>query len=93
MPSQASKLLAGMRQTSANWKRRDLDTLYLGFGFTIRPGKKHDVAKHPDYPTLRATLPNEHKYLANEFIRTAVKLVDQLQQLKEQNKGGGNYEC
>lgn len=88
MPSQASKLLEGMRRTTANWKRRDLDTLYLGFGFKIRVGRKHDVAKHPDYPTLRATLPNEHQYLANEFIRTAVKLIDQLHQLKKQDKRG-----
>lgn len=81
-----------MRQSTANWKRRDLDTLYLGFGFDIRGGKKHDVAKHPGYPTLRTTLPNNHPYLANEFIRTAVKIIDQLQQLKKQKKRGEKNE-
>ena len=85
MPSQASKLLENMRQSTANWKRRDLDSLYIGFGFKIRIGKKHDIAKHPEYPILRATLPNKHPYLANEFIRTAVKLIDQLQQLQGEN--------
>ena len=87
MPSRASKLLESMRQSTANWKRRDLDTLYLGFGFKIRRGK-HDIAKHPEYPTLRTTLPNNHPYLANEFIRTAVKIIDQLQQLKIKEKRG-----
>ena len=88
MPSRASKLLEGMRRSSANWKRGDLDTLYLGFGFEIRTGKKHDIAKHPEYPTLRTTLPNNHPYLANEFIRTAVKIIDELQQLKKKEKRG-----
>ena len=85
MPSRASKLLEGMRRSTANWKRHDLDTLYIGFGFEIRIGK-HDIAKHPEYPQLRATLPNNHPYLANEYIRTAVRLIDQLQQLQKQNE-------
>ena len=85
MPRRASKLLESMRNSTANWKRHDLDTLYLGFGFDIRRGK-HDIAKHPEYPKLRTTLPNNHPYLANEFIRTAVKLVDQLQELKKQEE-------
>ena len=79
------------RQSTANWKGRDLDTLYLGFGFEIRRGK-HDIEKHPEYPTLRTTLPNNHPYLANEFIRTAVKIIDQLQQLKKQEKRGKKNE-
>ena len=85
MPRRATKLLEDMRRSTANWKRYDLDTLYYGFGFEIRVGKKHDIAKHPEYPQLRATLPNKHPYLANEFIRTAVKLIDQLQQLSKKS--------
>jgi predicted RNA binding protein YcfA (HicA-like mRNA interferase family) len=71
-----------MRQSAANWTRDDLDQLYLGFGFELRQGGKHDVAKHPDYPQLRATLPRHATSLAKAYIRTAVKLIDELERLK-----------
>jgi hypothetical protein len=76
----ARKLLERMRQSAANWTRNDLDKLYEGFGFEIRHGSKHDIVKHPDYPQLRATLPR-HTTLAKAYVRTAVKLIDELESL------------
>lgn len=82
MPDKATKLLERMRRSTANWTRRDLDTLYIGFGFNIRIGKKHDVVSHPEYPELRATLP-KHSSIAKGYVTFAVKLIDQLQLRKQ----------
>lgn len=81
MPRKAEKLLDSMRGSADNWTRRDLDTLYSGFGFEIRIGKGHDIAKHPDFPMLRATLPKKHPYLAKGYVTFAIKLIDRLHQL------------
>jgi hypothetical protein len=75
-----------MRQSAANWTREDLERLYEGFGFNIRHGSKHDIVKHPDYPQLRATLPR-HTTLAKAYIRTAVKLIDELENLRGEEPG------
>ena len=82
MTSKAEKLLERMRQSKSNWKRKDLDSLYIGFGFIITHGKKHDIVKHPDYPLLRTTLPR-HTKLAKGYVEQAIKLVDRLLEMKE----------
>lgn len=88
MPKKASKLLEHMRQSAANWTRHDLDALYLGYGFNIRAGGNHDIARHPTFPQLRATLPRHAKDLAKGYISQAVKLIDQLEKLEGENRGG-----
>ena len=90
MPSKATKLLERMQQSAANWTRHDLDALYLGYGFNIRAGGNHDVVKHPAFPKLRATLPRHAKDLAKGYITHAVKLIDQLEKLEDENRGGKN---
>ena len=82
MSARSEKILQGMRNSTANWTRDDLDTLYLGFGFIIRTGAKHDIVKHPKYPHLRATVPKKHRYLAIGYVTYAVKLVDELKSLQ-----------
>ncbi len=82
MPRKAAKLLDSMRRSVDNWTRRDLDTLYRGFGFKIRIGRGHDIAKHPDFPGLRATLPKKHSYLAKGYVTFAIKLIDRLHRLQ-----------
>ena len=82
MTKKARKLLERMRRSAANWSRSDLDRLYTGFGFEIRHGSKHDIVKHPGYPHLRATLPR-HTTLAKAYIRNAVKLIDELDDLTQ----------
>ena len=90
MPSKANKLLDSMQRSAANWARHDLDTLYIGYGFKIRIGKKHDVASHPEFPQLRATLPRHPVDLAKGYISHAVKLINLLQVLEKGKQGGKN---
>lgn len=85
MPSEASKLLERMRQSKEGWTRKELNSLYEGFGFKIRHGSSHDVATHPDYPQLRETLPR-HRKVPSYLIRNAVKLIDRLIKLQEADK-------
>ena len=82
MTSKAQKLFVKMRQSKSSWKRRDLDTLYIGFGFIITHGSNHDIVKHPDHPQLRSTLPR-HSKLAKGYVETAIKLVEKLLEIKE----------
>ena len=86
MPPEASKLLERMRRSKEGWTRKDLDTLYLGYGFTIRNGASHDIVSHPDYPILRETLPR-HRKTASYLVRNAVKLIDKLIELQEADRG------
>ena len=86
MTSKAEKLLEQMRNSKSNWKRADLDKLYEGFGFVISHGGNHDIVKHPRYPHLRATLPR-HRVLAKGYVEFAVKLVDQLLELRKESEG------
>ena len=82
MTSKAEKLLEQMRNSKTNWKRSDLDKLYVGFGFVIKNGSNHDIVKHPDFPELRATLPR-HRVLARGYVEFAVKLIDRFLELKK----------
>lgn len=84
MPKRAEKLLEKMRNSKTGWKRLDLDRLYLGYDFIIEHRKKHDIAKHPDYPILRTTLPR-HREIAKGYVDTAVDIIDQLLELKEKD--------
>lgn len=91
MSSSARKLLEEMRNSKAGWKLRDLLSIYSGFGFTIRHGRRHDIVKHPIFPELRATLPRHAKELAKKYVSTVVDLIDRLLELEkeaEQDAGG-----
>jgi len=79
----AVTLLAAMRRSQDNWTRHELETLYLGFDFEIRIGRRHDMAKHKKHRHLRGTLPN-HKSFAKEYVRTAIRLINELQRLEKQ---------
>ena len=84
--TKAQKLLERMRNSKSSWKRRDLDSLYSGYGFLISHGRKHDIVRHPKYPQLRTTLPR-HKTLAKGYVEMAIKLVDNLLSLEESYNG------
>lgn len=86
MPRKASQLLDRMRASKAGWSRKDLASLYIGYGFVITHGASHDIVKHPRFPALRATLPR-HDKLAKAYVTLAVALVDRLQELEA---GGTN---
>lgn len=90
MPPEAIKLLERMRRSKEGWTRKDLDTLYEGFGFIMRHGANHDIVSHPDFPHLRETLPR-HRKVASYLVRSAVKLIDiliELQSVEEENTEG-----
>ena len=92
MSAKARKLLEQMKRSQANWKRKDLDILYLGFGFTIKHGANHDRVKHPEFRQLHTTLPR-HNQVAKIYVRVAIKLVAELRRLQEErNKTGGTNE-
>ena len=75
MPSSAEKLLERMRRSKSGWKRKDIESLYEGFGFELHHGAKHDYYKHPDYPELRDTL-KRSRNIPEYNVRKAVRLID-----------------
>ncbi len=80
MTFRSNKRLERMRQSPANWKRRDLEGLLFDFGFQLRHGGKHDVFTHP--LGLRFVVPR-HGKVKKVYIQKAVKLIDYLLQLQE----------
>jgi predicted RNA binding protein YcfA (HicA-like mRNA interferase family) len=81
----AEKLLSRMRASKSGWGEKDLESLYLGFGFQVREGSKHRIYSHPKYPQLYATVAR-HTSLAIGYVSTAVKLIDQLEKLESSNE-------
>lgn len=78
MSKQAWKVFRRMKQTRAGWRAHDFHTLYLGFGFRIIPGKKHDVFRHPDYPDLDDVIPRHPEELPKAYANNAVKNTELL---------------
>ncbi len=75
MPSSAEKLLERMRRSKSGWKRKDIESLYEGFGFVLHHGAKHDYYVHPDYPELRDTL-KRSRSVPEYNVRKAIRLID-----------------
>lgn len=89
MTKRAEKLLIKMRRSNKNWKRRQVETLYFGFGFIIDTKKgKHDKVFHPKYPQLVTGLPR-HREIGEWVIEDAVEMVDnyiELERKEQQNE-------
>ena len=83
MTDKATKLLERLRRSKANCSRHDLELLYLGYGFRIRLGEKHDIAIHEKYKHLRGTLPN-HRSFAIGYVTCAINLIDEVLRLEKQ---------
>jgi hypothetical protein len=81
----AEKLLARMRVSKSGWGEKDLESLYLGFGFQLREGRRHRFYFHPKYPQLYATVAR-HSSLAIGYVATAVKLIDRLKEMESSNE-------
>ncbi|HLK57863.1 MAG TPA: hypothetical protein VKU00_14950 [Chthonomonadaceae bacterium] len=86
--SAASKILAKMRRTKADWGPQHFRTLYLAFGFEEEEGGNHTVYIHPKYPELRATVAR-HSPLATGYAQTALKLIDKLKELEGEADDNG----
>ncbi|MCY3917282.1 MAG: hypothetical protein OXG49_14840 [Chloroflexi bacterium] len=80
----AEKLLKRMRRSKSGWKRRDLETLYEGFGFILKHGAKHDYYQHPEYPKLRDTL-KRSRTVSEYSVRNAIGLIERLKKCKDAN--------
>jgi len=78
----AAKLLGSMRNSLAGWTRQDLETVYSGYGFVVRRGKRHDIWKHPDYLYLRAAVTRSSGGIAKGYIEHAIELMDKLEGLE-----------
>jgi hypothetical protein len=91
MTKKALKLLTRMRRSKSGWRRQDLDSLYMSFGFILSSGGKHDIVKHPYHLHLRTVLPRHNK-IAKTYIEIAVKLVDQLLVLEKEHEHGTQEE-
>lgn len=87
MPSDAEKLLDRMRHSKYGWGFEDLETLYIGFGFSHRDKGKHRVYFNPKYPELIATVAR-HRTLAVGYIQKAILLIDRLRELEGAGEGG-----
>ena len=77
----AEKLLVRMRASKYGWGYKDLENLYLGFGFEIEQGSRHTMFIHPKHPQLRATAAR-HRTLAVGYVQHAVKIIDELLRLE-----------
>lgn len=76
-------LFARMLRTKTGWGQKDLEQLYLSYGFDKREGGNHSVCSHAADPrVLRATVAR-HGSLAIGYIQTAIKLIRHLKALQE----------
>lgn len=75
-------LFARMQRTKSGWGQKDLEQLYLSFGFDKREGGNHTIYTHPAAPAvLRATVAR-HNSLATGYIQTAIKLIRHLKSIE-----------
>ena len=76
----ARKLLKRMKETKSGWGEKDLETVYLGYGFTFRDGAKHRVYSHPRFPQLHDAV-SRQRDLPPGYAATALKLIAELEAL------------
>lgn len=76
----AEKLRADMENNKTGWGQGDLDTLYAGYGFTLRQGGKHRMYYHPYFPQLHETVSRQND-LPPGYAQSALKLIRELEQL------------
>jgi len=82
----AVKLRADMENNKTGWGQDDLDTLYAGYGFTLRQGGKHRMYYHPYFPQLHEAVSRQND-LPPGYAQSALKLIRELERLSaEQGK-------
>jgi dienelactone hydrolase len=77
------ELFRRAKDAPANWKKEDLEKLYIEYDFEIIQKKKHAFAIHQIYRQLRGTLPNHRSFLP-AYVRDAVKLIEEAQKLDQE---------
>ncbi len=75
-------LLARMMRSKSGWGPKDLERLYLSYGFEKREGAKHTVYSHPADPLLLRATVARHSTLPIGYIQTAIRLIRLLAEIK-----------
>lgn len=78
MSRKAIKILEKMRRNKSGWHPHHFQTLYEGFGFIMKAGRKHNTFIHPEYPQIRDTIPRHDRELGRGYAKDAVKNIDLL---------------
>ncbi len=76
----ATKLREDMENNKSGWGQDDLDTLYVGFDFVRREGKKHRFYTHPVFPQLHDSVSRQND-LPPGYSMSALKLIAELERL------------
>lgn len=72
-----------MKLTKSGWGQDDLDTLYRGYGFTLRQSK-HRVYSHPLFPQLYDSVSRQND-LPPGYASSALKLIAELERLTDKS--------
>lgn len=81
------RLFQRAKSSPFGWKATELKRLYKKFGFIIEHGSEHDIAKHPEFLQLRATITRSSGELHPDYVRHAVKTIEKLMILKGEENG------
>lgn len=76
----ARKMLEDMKVNKSGWGQKDMETVYLGHGFTFRDDGKHRVYYHPVFKHLSTAVSRQND-LPPGYARTAIKLITELEAL------------
>ena len=82
--AKAAKLLVRMRRTKDGWSPGDFEALYIGYGFEKEEGGNHTTYTHEKYRLIAQVA--RHKNLATGYASDAVKLIDQVIALDQQEE-------
>jgi hypothetical protein len=75
--TRAQKLVERMRRTKHGWRPSEVRAAYLGYGFSVDAGRKHDLYQHRRYPDLIATMTRSDP-VKPAYIEDLLKLLDDL---------------
>lgn len=82
MPPRHIKLLERARNSPNGWKKRELLSLYKGFGFLEDTDGKHIAVQHAKYPQLVAQIPHGSRALKAIYVKTAKRMIEELMALE-----------
>jgi len=86
--TKAKKLLERMKETKSGWGEKDLEAVYMGYGFVYRDGSKHRIYSHPIFKQLRTTVSRQTS-LPPGYAVDAVKLITEAMELSAPNAAPG----
>lgn len=76
MSKKAWAILKRMQRTKAGFGQKDLETLYLGFGFDFEEGAKHRKYFHPKHHDLANRVGRHDRGLSKGYVDDAIDTID-----------------